>query len=641
MMTDNSAGYAVTPKVAFQFLRRFSPFKELDISINEELAKEIEVEFYPKGTTIFRQELTDITHFHVIQKGSVQVYLRSENDTYSLRNIGGEGETFGGSCLIRNQKPDVTVETLEDTFCFLIPRTLFLRIISENISFEKFFLAEFQKDRISEAYLETRNERIRSVGMKRLDYFTSRVSDVIRPNFQVVRSDSSIRETGEIMAKFRMGSLLVKDGSSNIVGIVTKKDLRSKVVSCGMDYSLPVSTIMSSPVKTIPVQARLFEATLLMVKEQISHLAAVGDSSILGIITTHDIMVHQAASPIILFREIQAQESPESMNSLFKKIPMVIKNLMEEGAKASHCTNVITLFHDRIFIRALKLFAARSSGSSLSILAPILVGKAARMEQTFVPVYDYIAVYGDEPKADSTDTTEIYLERLASQLNDFFGSCFGENLRSKISAANPRWRGPLEVWSKYIDDWTSNPIPPEIRIAKNFLDTRSLPGANNIARSFLNLFFEKISSSVKFMKGLAEDFLSVKPPVSFFREAIVEADGTEINKLDLESRLAEPFADFARLMCFRHGIRETNTLARLKSLTRLKVINEDLCSEVLAAHEFQTQLVLINQLRALDVGAAPGYVIDPADLSELEKRTLKDTFGVLVKLQAIVAEKFL
>ena len=114
-MTDNSAGYAVTPKVAFQFLRRFSPFKELDISINEELAKEIEVEFYPKGTTIFRQELTDITHFHVIQKGSVQVYLRSENDTYSLRNIGGEGETFGGSCLIRNQKPDVTVETLEDT----------------------------------------------------------------------------------------------------------------------------------------------------------------------------------------------------------------------------------------------------------------------------------------------------------------------------------------------------------------------------------------------------------------------------------------------------------------------------------------------------------------------------------------------
>ena len=45
--------------------------------------------------------------------------------------------------------------------------------------------------------------------------------------FQVVRSDSSIRETGETMAKFRTGSLLVKDGSSNIVGIVTKKDLHS------------------------------------------------------------------------------------------------------------------------------------------------------------------------------------------------------------------------------------------------------------------------------------------------------------------------------------------------------------------------------------------------------------------------------
>jgi CBS domain-containing protein len=638
-MNDNSSNFATIPIAAFQFLCRFPPFNELDVTVTEELARRLEVEFYPKGTTIFRQGLTDITHFYVIQKGSVQVFLRSENDTFTLRNVGGEGETLGGPCLIRDQKPDVTVETLEDTFCFLIPKALFLKIVSENVSFEKFFLAEFQKERISAAYLETRNERIRSLGLKRLDYFTSRVSDVIRPNFQVVRSDSSIQQTGQILAKFRIGSLLVTDGSSNIVGIVTKKDLRSKVVAGGMDYRLPVSTIMSAPVKTIPVQARLFETTLLMIKEQISHLAAVGGSDILGIITTHDIMVHQAASPIILFREIQAQKSPESMNSLFKKIPTVINNLMEEGAKASHCINMITLFHDRIFIRALKLFGDHISGADLSALAPILVGKAARMEQTFVPVYDYIAVYGDE--SNSTVPPEAYLEKLATQLNDFFENCFGKNLRSKISAANPRWRGPLEIWSKYIDEWTSNPIPPEIRIAKNFLDARSLPGANNIADSFLKLIFKKISSSENFMKGLADDFLSIKPPVSFFRDIIVEADGTQINKLDMETRVAEPFADFARLLCLRHRISETNTLVRLKSLARMNVINKDLCSEVLEAHEFQTQLVLISQLRALDVGATPGYIIDPIDLSDLEKRTLKDTFGVLGRLQAIVAKAFL
>ncbi len=121
----------------------------------------------------------------------------------------------------------------------------------------------------------------------------------------------------------------------------------------------------------------------------------------------------------------------------------------------------------------------------------------------------------------------------------------------------------------------------------------------------------------------------------------MEADGTQINKLDMETRVAEPFADFARLLCLRNGVTETNTLARLKSLARMNVINEDLCSEVLEAHEFQTQLVLISQLRALDVGATPGYIIDPIDLSDLEKRTLKDTFGVLGRLQAIVAKTFL
>ncbi|MFH0960741.1 MAG: cyclic nucleotide-binding domain-containing protein, partial [Pseudomonadota bacterium] len=151
-MNDNFSNYAVTPKVAFHFLCRVSPFKELDVDIIEELVRRIEVEFYPKGTTIFRQELTNVTHFHVIQKGSVQVFLRTEDDTFTLRNIGGEGETFGGACLIRRRVPDFTVETLEDTFCFLIPKELFLKIVSENVSFEKFFLAEFQKDRMSEAY---------------------------------------------------------------------------------------------------------------------------------------------------------------------------------------------------------------------------------------------------------------------------------------------------------------------------------------------------------------------------------------------------------------------------------------------------------------------------------------------------------
>ena len=121
----------------------------------------------------------------------------------------------------------------------------------------------------------------------------------------------------------------------------------------------------------------------------------------------------------------------------------------------------------------------------------------------------------------------------------------------------------------------------------------------------------------------------------------MEADGTQIRRLDLESRIAEPFADFARLMSFKYGINETNTLKRLKSLADIGAIRKDICSEALEVYEFQNQLVLMNQLRALNANTLPGYVIDPTDLTELEKRILKETFAVINRLQMIVKEKFL
>ncbi len=139
---------------------------------------------------------------------------------------------------------------------------IFLKLASEQPLFDKFFRDEFQKDRISHAYSETRNERIRTIGLKRFDYFTIRVSDIIRPNFQVTNSDSTIQQVAETMTQFNIGSVLVKDNSEKIVGIVTKKDLRSKVVARGLDYKLPVERIMSTPIRTIPVEARLFEAAL-------------------------------------------------------------------------------------------------------------------------------------------------------------------------------------------------------------------------------------------------------------------------------------------------------------------------------------------------------------------------------------------
>ena len=142
------------------------------------------------------------------------------------------------------------------------------------------------------------------------------------------------------------------------------------------------------------------------------------------------------------------------------------------------------------------------------------------------------------------------------------------------------------------------------------------------------------------MKSLAEDFLNVKPPVSFLGKAIVEENGAQTPGLDLENRVGNPFSDFARLMCFKTSVESINTLDRFKALYESGAISHSMYSEATEFYEFQTQLVLINQLKDMDADVTPSYIVDPSSLSELEKRTLKETFSLLSRLQAIVKRKF-
>ena len=139
---------------------------------------------------------------------------------------------------------------------------------------------------------------------------------------------------------------------------------------------------------------------------------------------------------------------------------------------------------------------------------------------------------------------------------------------------------------------------------------------------------------------LAKDCLQGKPPLSFFRNFIVEKDGAHKNRLDLKTRGLTPLVDFARLLALAHGLRETNTLDRLRALNDAGHIPKDLYTDTREAYEFQMQLRLVHQMRMMEAGLTPNNFIDPADLSDLEKQTLKEAFAVISRVQSYIKSEF-
>jgi CBS domain-containing protein/sulfur relay (sulfurtransferase) DsrF/TusC family protein len=116
------------------------------------------------------------------------------------------------------------------------------------------------------------------------------VKDEMNRNVKTLSPDDTVKEASEKMSKYWMGSIVIVDGSQ-IVGIVTERDILSKIVVHGKNPSkTKIREIMSPNVITIEESKNLSEAVKLMKVNDIKKLPVTDKGKLSGIITTTDII---------------------------------------------------------------------------------------------------------------------------------------------------------------------------------------------------------------------------------------------------------------------------------------------------------------------------------------------------------------
>ena len=99
---------------------------------------------------------------------------------------------------------------------------------------------------------------------------------------------ATIKEAGLLFQKYKVGSLIVDDGS-RYIGIVTDSDLSRKAVAKGLDpNTTTVTTCMSKSLVTIEEDELLSDAMGLMKKQGIRHLPVPADGTNLGVLSVAD-----------------------------------------------------------------------------------------------------------------------------------------------------------------------------------------------------------------------------------------------------------------------------------------------------------------------------------------------------------------
>lgn len=632
---------SVAPEVVIEFLSRIMPFDELDRATLHEVARHVRVDFFPKGTRLFTAEQTEPTHLYLIQQGGVKSFITDDEGEVTLKDYRGEGDYVGALPIIRGTKANLTVETVEDTFCFLLPREVFLGLIQNQPGFSQYYLKSFSEKIVNTAYTELRRHRMVRRGEEEMYLFTTLVGDILKREPFKIADTATIQNAAQVMARHRIGSLLIHDAQmeDRVVGIVTDRDLRNKVIAEGLDYRQPVSRIMTAPVAAVLSRSTCFDALLQMMTTGIHHLAVERKDRIIGIVTSHDIMLLQGTSPYSLFKEIGKQQRLEGLYPLSRKIPNIIRSLIKEGAKAGNIARMISLLNDKILERVLTLLEEELGPPPVEYCW-LLVGSEGRREQTFKTDQDNAILYADPVDDAQQEAAREYFSVFSRKAIDHLVNCGYPLCPGEVMATNPKWCQPISVWKEYFAAWIGAPEPQELLLVTIFFDFRAGFGKSALAAE-LRKYQRKLSRRQEiYLLHLARECLGTRAPLSFFKHFIVEKNGEHQNTLDIKRQGLTPFVNFARVMALKYGVKETNTLSRLRVLAAEGHITEELLITATQAYEMQMQLRLIHQLSQIEAGLQPDNRIDPGQLSSLEKKMLKESFGVIEHLHAVLKTIF-
>jgi CBS domain-containing protein len=633
--------HSVAPEVVVEFLSGIMPFDELDEATLQKVARHVRVDFFPKGTRLVTAGETALTHLCLIQQGGVKSFITDDAGEITLKDYRGEGSYVGALPIIRGTKANLDIETVEDTFCFLLPAEVFLELIRNQPGFAQYYLKSFSEKIVNTAYAELRHHKMSRRSDDEMYLFSIQVGDIIKRKPLKLGAEATIQQAAQAMTKHRVGSLLIHapEDQDQVVGIITDRDLRSQVVAAGLDYQKPVSVIMTGLVATVLSKSTCFDALLKMMSSGVHHLTVERKGRIIGVVTSHDIMLLQGTSPYSMFKEIGKQRQIQNLYPLSQKIPDIIRNLIKEGAKAGNIARMIALLNDQIQDRVLTLLE-EELGAPPVAFCWLLLGSEGRREQTFKTDQDNAIIYADPVGEEQTKAAQEYFTLFARKAIDHLVNCGYPLCPGEIMAVNPKWCQPLSVWKKYFSAWISEPEPQEVLHATIFFDFRAEFGKTVLADELRTHLREVSSRQEIYLYHLAQECLGGRAPLSFFKNFIVEKNGEHQNKLDIKRQGLTPFVNFARVLALKYGISETSTLARFQVLSQEGHISEELWASAREAYEMQMQLRLIHQLTQIDEGVLPDNHIDPSKLSDLEKKMLKESFEVIDRLHGVLKTLF-
>ena len=527
------------------FLRRYPPFDELDDDALARLARSVEIEHFPADTVILQQGGDPAQALYVVRKGAVELL-----DDGTLLDQLVEGEVFGQFSLLADESPTLTVRAQEDTLCYLVPPETADPLLGSRSGVS--FVIGSMRRRITSAA-----ESSAGAADPRL----TPVGSLVRR--EPVTSDPStpVAEAAARMAEERVSSLLIP--TTDGWGIVTDRDLRTRLVAVGADPSIPVVEIATFPVRTIDRETLAGAALLGMFADGIHHYPVTEPGGrIVGVVTDTDLMGIGRHTPFAVRSAIERARTAEEVAAAGRELPALVAAMVDARTDPIDVGRVVALVVDALTVRLLHLTIERQ-GDPPCAWAWLALGSAARHEQALHTDQDHALAFDPIPGQPDADP---YFAELAEFVTAGLEAAGIPRCTGDAMATHPTLRRPIDEFVEHFADWMDHPNPKATVLSSIEYDFRQVAGPLD-AEPTLDEAVRRARHKPEFLRMLSRRALDLKPPTGFVRNLVVEAKGEHAGRLDIKHGGITIVTNLARMWAVRAGITQKDTLARLDAAT--------------------------------------------------------------------------
>lgn len=620
-----------------QFLLQYPPFDQMESGHLAYLVEHCRLRFYAAGDSIVKPADGRVEHLHIIKQGHVlgQRPSLSGNGIDTTMEV-APGECFPVAALVGERPTRTDYIAAEDTFCLLLERQAFAKLLTSSDPFRDFAL------RGVSSLLDLVNQQVQLKAAETLGAqysLDTRLGELAARRPVSCTAGTSLREAVRLMNEHQVGSLVMVDAAEFPIGIFTLRDLRQVIAEGSGELAQPLDELMVRDPARLPPSATAFDAALTMTRRHIAHICVVENDRLVGVVSERDLFSLQRVDLVHLARTISSAGSVAILAELRGDIARLIDHMLAHGASPAQLTRIITQLNDHTVSRVIELMLEKHGDPGVPFTW-LAFGSEGRREQTLHTDQDNGILF----EADSPAAAEAIRQRLlplARAINQALDQCGFSLCKGNVMAGNPELCLSRQEWLRRFAGIIQSPNGENLLRSTIFFDLRPVWGPTQGCRELLDDLLEMIAENSLFQRMMAANAMQHRPPIGrFLRDFVVASHGAEKDTLDLKVEGLTPFVDGARILALANGIHDSNTLERFRQLAAKGVVAAKDAASYEEAYHFIQLMRMQHHQRQQREGRPLGNRLDPDTLNSLDQRILRESFRQAQRLQTRLSVRY-